>query len=194
MKPILRICALTVLVAACGSSSDKAPRNLDNACSLVRQKPAYLSAMKKTERKWGVPVNVQMAIIHQESKFKAKARTPNRFALGVIPVGRQSSAYGYAQALDGTWKEYRRSAGRSGAKRDRISDATDFIGWYMDKSEDRIGISKYNAREHYLAYHDGQTGYLRGTYKGKSWLIAVANKVAARSDMYRSQLMSCGKL
>ena len=34
-----------------------------------------------------------------------------KYILGVIPTGRQSSAFGYSQALDGTWKEYRRLQG-----------------------------------------------------------------------------------
>ncbi|MBL9059215.1 MAG: lytic transglycosylase, partial [Mangrovicoccus sp.] len=53
------------------------PKNLDNACAIVKERPKYLSAMKKSERKWGVPVNVQMAVIYQESKFDGDARTPH---------------------------------------------------------------------------------------------------------------------
>ncbi|MCP6423176.1 hypothetical protein NL463_28110, partial [Klebsiella pneumoniae] len=85
-----------------------------------------------------MPVHVQMASIHQESKFIGNARTPHQYALGIIPLGRQSSAYGYSQALDGTWEEYQKEQGRRGAKRDRISDATDFMGWYMDASYQRL--------------------------------------------------------
>ncbi|NDH27139.1 MAG: lytic transglycosylase, partial [Rhodobacteraceae bacterium] len=93
------------ILGSCGIvPSGTAPRNLDNACSIVEQRPHYMRAFKATERRWGVPVNVQMAIIHQESRFKANAKTPMRYILGVIPRGRQSSAYGYAQALDGTWE------------------------------------------------------------------------------------------
>ncbi len=106
MSRLLRATALLVLVAACGSGNYSAPRNLDNACSIVSQRPNYLKAMQRTERKYGVPVAVQMATIYQESKFIGNARTPHQFALGIIPMGRQSSAYGYSQALDGTWEEY----------------------------------------------------------------------------------------
>jgi hypothetical protein len=51
------------------------------------ERPQYFRAMKATERKWGIPVHVQMATIHQESKFIGNARTPHRYALGVIPDG-----------------------------------------------------------------------------------------------------------
>lgn len=147
--------------------------------------------MKATERKWGVPVHVQMAAIYQESKFIGNARTPHQYALGVIPMGRQSSAYGFSQALDGTWDEYRRAEGRMGAKRDRIGDATDFMGWYMSQSRDKLGISLGDAQSQYLAYHEGRTGYAKQTYLGKPWLVDVAAAIGARSDMYAQQLSYC---
>lgn len=194
MSRILRATALLVFVAACGSGNYSAPRNLDSACSIVKQRPNYLTSMRKTERKWGVPVNVQMATIYQESKFIGNARTPHQYVLGVIPMGRQSSAYGYSQALDATWDEYKRSAPNRGAKRDNFSDASDFMGWYMAQSNEVLGISKSDARNQYLAYHEGRTGYSRGTYKSKSWLIRVADQVDNRSGRYESQLRACGKL
>jgi hypothetical protein len=89
--------------------------------------------MKRTERRWGVPVAVQMATIYQESKFIGNARTPQQYTLGVIPMGRQSSAYGYSQALDGTWEEYQKEYGGYRSRRDNIDHATDFMGWYFKK-------------------------------------------------------------
>lgn len=190
MKKILML-AVLVAVASCGGGG-KAPRNLDNACLLEREKPAYFKAMRRAERRWGVPVHVQMATIHQESKFIPNAKTPHRYALGVIPIGRQSSAYGFSQALDSTWEDYKRDTNSWGAKRTRISDATDFMGWYMDGSSDKLGISKWDAKAQYLAYHEGRSGYANGSYNDKGWLLAVADKVAARAEMYRAQLNSCG--
>ena len=189
MKKILAL-GLVLVIAACGGPP-KPPRNLDDACALVRERPQYYSAMRRTEARWGVPVAVQMATIHQESKFDGNAKTPNRFALGIIPIGRQSSAYGYSQALDATWDEYRKDTRRFGAKRNRISDATDFMGWYMDGTTKQLGISKSDARNQYLAYHEGRGGYSRGTHRSKAWLLAVANRVAARAQMYEIQLESC---
>lgn len=194
MKKGLRALALLVLVAACGSGNFSAPRNLENACSIVQQRPTYLRAMKASERKWGIPVNVQMAVLYQESKFIGNARTPYRFVLGVIPMGRQSSAFGYAQALDATWDEYRQDQRRFGAKRDRITDATDFMGWYMAESTRKLGIAKTDARSQYLAYHEGRTGYSRGSYNSKPWLLRVSTETAQRSETYYTQLLSCRKL
>ena len=194
MSRFLRASILLMLLASCGSSQYSAPRQLDNACAIVAERPNYLRAMKATERRWGVPVHVQMATIHQESKFIGNARTPHRYALGILPMGRQSSAYGYSQALDGTWEEYTRDAGRRSARRDRIDDATDFMGWYMDQSSRELGISKWDAQAQYLAYHEGRTGFRRQSYLGKPWLMDVSAKVAKRAEMYRAQLSSCGRL
>ena len=123
MKKIFTALALVLIVSACGGGGGTPPRNLDNACSIVSQRASWLSDMKSVERKWGIPVHVQMATIHQESKFVSDARTPFRYAIGVIPMGRQSSAYGFSQALDATWKEYQVDQRRFGAKREKFRDA-----------------------------------------------------------------------
>ncbi len=193
MNRLLKL-AIIMLVASCGGGNYKAPRNLDNACSIVNERPAYMRAMKATQRKWGVPIYVQMATIYQESKFIGDARTPHQYALGVIPVGRQSSAFGYSQALDGTWEEYKKETGNRRAKRNNIRDATDFMGWYMHGSTQRLGIPKTDASSQYLAYHEGRGGYARRSYRSKPWLMRVSASVERRSVMYRSQLASCGKL
>lgn len=191
MSRTLRASILLLFLASCGGGNFSAPRNMDDACSVIHQRPSYLKAMQATQRKWGVPISVQMAVLYQESKFIGNARTPHQYALGVIPMGRQSSAYGYAQALDSTWDDYRKERHKGGARRDNIRDATDFIGWYMDTSTDQLGISKSDAESQYLAYHEGRKGFARQSYKSKGWLMDVAAEVGNRSQRYHSQLAGC---
>ena len=191
MSRLLRAAILLLFLASCGGGNFTAPRNLDDACSIIRQRPSYLSAMQVAQQKWSVPISVQMAVLYQESKFVGNARTPHHYALGVIPLGRQSSAYGYSQALDSTWDDYRRDQRRSGARRDNIRDATDFMGWYMDGSTRTLGIAKSDAESQYLAYHEGRTGYANASYKSQGWLVSIARQVGARSAMYHDQLLSC---
>ncbi|TBX28227.1 lytic transglycosylase [Nioella sediminis] len=181
---------LLLAVAGCGGGP-RPPRNLDNACLILNERPDIARATRQAEREWGIPVHVQLATIHQESSFVHNARTPHRYALGVIPMGRQSSAFGYSQALDGTWDDYRDATGSRRANRTDIRDATDFMGWYMNRSVERLGIAPDDARNQYLAYHEGHSGYARGSYNAKPWLLRVASRVDERAEMYERQLVGC---
>jgi hypothetical protein len=191
---IKSLCALILMLvlAGCSSRYSSAPQQMDNACSVLKQRPKFSRAFSASEQKWGVPIHVMMATIYQESKFIKNAKTPRRYFLGVIPRGRVSSAYGYAQALDGTWNEYRQKTGRRWAQRNSIRDSADFIGWYMTNSKHRNGVSLSDARNQYLNYHEGHGGYARGSHKRKRWLMLVADKVAKRAALYRTQLRQCG--
>jgi hypothetical protein len=191
MGRYLRALMMVVLMASCGGGDYSAPRDLDNACAILSQRPTYGRAFKATERRWGVPVAVQMATIYQESKFIGNARTPFQWTLGVIPMGRQSSAYGYAQALDATWREYQQETGGWSKKRDDIADATDFMGWYMTKTQARNGVPLGDARNQYLAYHEGHTGFARQSFNAKSWLVRIAGEIESRASLYDAQLASC---
>ncbi len=191
MSRIILALIAVVLVASCGQRSGSAPRDLDNACAILTERSHYVRAFRNAKRTWGVEPAVLMAMIYQESKFIATNRTPHQYVLGVIPVGRQSSAYGYPQALDGTWREYQEDRGGMGARRHNINDAVDFMGWYMSQSSEVIGISINDTRNQYLAYHEGRTGYLRGTYRSKTWLVNIASQVADRAVMYQRQLQNC---
>ncbi|KPP84317.1 MAG: hypothetical protein HLUCCO07_08830 [Rhodobacteraceae bacterium HLUCCO07] len=193
MSRLLRGLVILILLGSCAPRDRSAPTSLDNACNILEQRPHFVRAFRASERKWGVPAHVQMATLYQESKFIGDARTPFRYALGVIPMGRQSSAYGYAQALDGTWNEYKSETRSGRARRDKIRDAADFMGWYMAKTGERNGVALSDARNQYLAYHEGHTGFARGSYNQKAWLLRIAGEVDARANMYRSQLDTCRK-
>ncbi|MNG27305.1 hypothetical protein D3C84_1124070 [compost metagenome] len=66
-----------------------------------------------------------------------------------------------------------------------------FIGWYTTGTHSQLGISKGDAYNQYLAYHEGRGGFRRGTYRSKPWLMQVARKVEQQSRNYHSQLMQC---
>jgi hypothetical protein len=189
MKNIALLLVLTILAACSGGKSP--PRDLDNACQMKAERPSWFKDLSKAERKWGVPQAVFLAAIYQESKFVAKARTPHNYALGIIPMGRQSSAYGYSQAIDSTWDWYRKDTGRRGAKRTDFGDSVDFMGWYMNETTRRNQVSKADAYHQYLAYHEGHTGFSRQNYRNKSWLINVARSVQDRAVLYDTQLAFC---
>ncbi|NWL79491.1 hypothetical protein DM872_21810 [Pseudomonas taiwanensis] len=175
------------LLAGCATAPPRAP---DNLCAIFREYPDWYEDALEMEVRWGTPIPVAMAIVDQESSYRHDARPPRDYLLGFIPWGRVTSAYGYAQALDATWADYQQATG-SGGSRTSFSDAMDFIGWYTDATQRQLGISKWDAHNQYLAYHEGRGGYRRGSYWQKPWLTQVARKVDQQSRAYGSQLASC---
>lgn len=185
----LLVSCLSILLAACATSRTP-PAQPENLCAIFAEKPDWHRAAIRSHEKWQVPPQILMAIIYQESSFKHDARPPQRYFLGVIPRGRASSAYGYPQAKDEVWGDYRRQQ-NSRASRTNMADALDFVGWYSDKSQQVNGVSKWDAYSLYLNYHEGWGGYSRGTYRNKSWLLAIAQRVQERSERYGAQYMHC---
>ncbi len=188
-------CALAIplLGLLTGCMTTPPPKSPDNLCRIFEEKPKWYKAAKKSEKRWGTPMHVQMAIINQESSFRAKAKPPRKKLFGLIPTVRPSSAYGYAQVKDATWDWYRKKSGNGIASRSNFGDAIDFVGWYGDRSQKSVGISKWDAKNQYLAYHEGHGGFRKKSYRKKPWLIRVANKVKRRAEAYGGQLKGCQK-
>jgi len=87
MSKIFRAAVLLLILGSCGAREGSAPRNLEDACSIVTERPHYVRAFQQAEQKWGVEPHILMAMIYQESKFISDNRPPHQFALGVIPTG-----------------------------------------------------------------------------------------------------------
>jgi hypothetical protein len=174
-----------------GACTTTPPKNTDDLCAIFYEKDGWYDDAEDASDEWGTPIPVMMAIMYQESRFKAKARPPRKKILGFIPGPRPSSAYGYSQAKKSTWSDYKRSAGRYGSDRDDFGDAIDFVGWYNYQSYKRSGISRKDTYSLYLAYHEGHGGFNRGTYRKKQWLMGVAQKVQRKANAYQKQLLGC---
>ena len=101
-----------------------------------------LNMLSKSEKKWGTPVYLQLAIIKMESDFDWLAKPPRQKLFKVIPYKRPSSSFGYSQAVNGTWEQYKKETGNKLAVRTRFKDSVDFIGWYTNKSESILKIQK----------------------------------------------------
>jgi hypothetical protein len=164
---------------------------MDDVCVLLSERRSWYLSARAAYEKWGVPVPLQLAFIYQESKFSATAAPPRLRVFGLIPWGRASSSYGYAQATEGTWQWYKQRTGNYTAERDDFADAVDFIGWYCSLTQELLGISKLDAYHQYLAYHEGHRGFQKKTHDGKDWLLRIASEVQSRANRYQSQLNQC---
>lgn len=168
------------------------PHNSNNACAIFKQYPRWYWDTLHVQEQYGIPISVQLAIIKQESNFHAAALTRHHHLLGItLPWTHISSAKGYAQILDSTWEEYKKSTHHYYANRDSFNTAVHFIGWYAQRISVETGISNNNARDLYLAYHEGIKGYNQVSYQSKPWLIKRADQVQKQALRYELQLASC---
>ncbi|MEL6567640.1 MAG: transglycosylase SLT domain-containing protein [Pseudomonadota bacterium] len=188
---IMSLACGALFLASCQSTPPTA-REQANLCDIFDDRKNWYRAAAEAERNWGAPIALQMAIMQAESSFDADARPPRgRMFFGLLPGSRPSSAYGYAQAVDGTWETYKRASRNSGAERDDFDDAVDFIAWYANESRKQAGLAFADGGAHYLAYHEGWTGYRRGSYRSKDWLVRKASRVGATAERYGNQLSRC---
>jgi len=187
LRPALLI-SLVLTLTACATNQ---PRDPTNVCSMFEEKKGWHKAAVKAEKKWGTSMHIPLAFMYQESAFRAKAKPPRRKLLGFIPWRRASSAYGYAQAIDGTWNQYLRATGDYWRVRHNFADATDFVHWYVGQAARSNGISKSDAFSLYLNYHEGPAGFARNSHEKKPWLIRVATGVQTRSQTYYAQYEQC---
>ena len=167
------------------------PQNTTNSCSIFNERYLWYKHAKKTEQKWGTPIYIQLAIIKMESDFDWLAKPARQKLFKIIPFKRPSSSFGYSQAVKGTWEQYKNETGNKLATRTRFKDSVDFIGWYTDKTESLLKISKKDAFRQYLAYHEGWGGYKN--YKNNQKVIVLAQRVKKQSDKYKEQLQDCQK-
>jgi len=186
--PLAILCLVSLVPAGCTSNP---PRQQGNLCSVFDQEPDWYDYARASERRWGSPIAVQMAFVKKESAYRGNARPEFEWFL-FIPLGRASSAEGYAQVLDGTWEQYKKETGAGMfASRGDMKDALDFIGWYNHKSRRELGIPATDAYRLYLAYQEGQGGYRRGTYRAKPEVIQRARRTADIASTYSAQLRQC---
>lgn len=187
----MRLIVVLLLLGFLQACATATPSNRQNICALFEEKSGWYGDAKKAAEKWQSTVPIIMSIMYQESAFVAKARPARTKILWIFPGPRPSDAYGYPQARDNTWDWYQEKTRHFSARRYDFADAADFIAWYNWQSNQLAGVPLTDSFSLYLAYHEGQGGYKRGTYKGKNWLINTAKTVAARTANYDAQLKTC---
>ncbi len=172
-------------ISACSSI----PENTSNSCKIFNERYLWYKHAKKVQKKWGTPIHIQLAIIKMESDFDWLAKPPRQKLFKIIPFKRPSSSFGYSQAVNGTWEQYKNETGNKFATRTRFKDSVDFIGWYTNKSKSILKISLQDPFRQYIAYHEGWGNYKN--YKKNKKVIGLAKKVERQSNVYKKQLSKC---
>lgn len=153
-------------------------------CQILKYHPSWKNSLKNVDKKYNIPPAFTLAVIHQESKFHANAKNKN------------SSAFGYAQALDGTWKVFQKDV-EPNAKRNNFNDSVEFVDWYMSRLAHKLHLKPSDSFDLYLAYMLGEGGYKNYTnnpYQNNDSLLkkeAIAAKVRLKSQVYNLELQNC---
>ena len=101
---------LAALIPLAGCSTASPPTRQADICEVFQQYPDWYDYARKSASRWGTPIHVQMSFVRHESSYRGDARPPRQW-LWFIPLGRPSSAKGYAQAQDPVWNEYQADFG-----------------------------------------------------------------------------------
>ena len=183
----INVFIIFLIISACSSI----PKNTQNSCAIFEERYLWYKHAKASYEKWGAPIHLQLAFVKKESDSNWLAKPPRRKLFKVIPFKRPSSSFGYSQAVKGTWNQYKKETNNKLATRARFRDSVDFIGWYTDKTEKLLKISKRDVYRQYLAYHEGWGNYKN--YKNNQKVIILAKKVTEQANEYRKQLKKCQK-
>ena len=184
-KNILSFIFICFLLSGCVSI----PKNVSNVCKIFSERYFWFKSALATEKKWGAPIELQMAIVKRESSFDWLAKPERTKIFKVIPWTRPSSSFGYSQAVDGTWDMYKKDTGNDFALRTSFGDSSDFIGWYVHNTYKRLKISKKDYYRQYIAYHEGWNNYKN--YKQKPNVVSYAKEVNNQAKKYKRQLDKC---
>lgn len=177
----------SIILASLAITSCSEETKVDNkltACEILNDHPGWAKSLKKAEDTYKLPPAFAMGVMYQESRFKSNAKA----------VG--SSAYGYAQAINSTWKHFQEDV-KANARRDNFDDSVQFMGWYMAQLAKSAKLKMSESENLYMAYMLGATGFKRykaGTFKNKAKIIEdkkLAKKVKNFTSLYKSQLKKC---
>ena len=78
------IIAVFLFISGCSTYK---PKQVDNICSIFLGEIDWYKSAKSAQKRWGTPMHISMAIMKQESTFRAKVR-PKRPTFFFIPLPR----------------------------------------------------------------------------------------------------------
>ena len=180
---------ITIFIVSCSS----VPKYPQNACKIFGQNYLWYKSLKKSSETYGAPINVILAFVNKESGFNRWAKPQRTKLFKIIPYKRPSSSFGYSQAVNKTWEQYKTETRNPLALRTRFKDSVMFIGWYMSKTKKINKIPLRDAYRQYLNYYLGWGDYANGKYKVDKNAIIFAKKVQKQSKIYKNQLLKCQK-
>jgi len=162
-----------------------------SACDWLLADAERWSIHRSVAQSSAVTIGTHLAIIEQESAFRANAQADQRSWWQWWQSQQKISAYGWAQATDATWQTFEQAEQKK-AWRSSYRDSVRFIDWYVSRLSKQLTIATDDVAQLYMAYHLGANGYRKAKATLQTHpMYPVAQRVALRSKQFDQQWPKC---
>ena len=193
LKKILNRNIIYLILFLFVNSCSSIPKYPTNACKIFGERYLWYKHTKKSSEIYGAPMHIILAFVNKESGFNRWAKPKRTKLFKIVPYKRPSSSFGYSQAVNKTWEQYKKETNNPLALRSRFKDSVLFIGWYINKTNKINKIPLNDPYRQYLNYYLGWGNYSKKVYKTDKKAIIFAKKVEQQSKIYKNQLKECKK-
>ena len=193
LKKILNRNIIYLILFLFVNSCSSIPKYPTNACKIFGERYLWYKHTKKSSEIYGAPMHIILAFVNKESGFNRWAKPKRTKLFKIVPYKRPSSSFGYSQAVNKTWEQYKKETNNPLALRSRFKDSVLFIGWYINKTNKINKIPFNDPYRQYLNYYLGWGNYSKKVYKTDKKAIIFAKKVEQQSKIYKNQLKECKK-
>ena len=187
---LIQTTVLTLLLSGCSLSINK--KNQNNACEYLYDNP-YISHSIQSMTPSTKKQALFLAFIRYESNNDPYARPVKYWLIkNWVPWEYHSSAKGYAQSTEATWKDFNTQMADQVNYRHSYYSNIAFINWYITTKNETIESDDY-FYEAYFLYHDGKKGYANKRKNRSNTLKDYAKKISSTAKSYHAQLKDCKK-
>lgn len=188
----MRLIALALpflLLAQTAASAEEHHPSYDLACSVLNDRPDWVDLMERTQTRWGVSVEAQLALFSEEWQLEAD-ELPARWRPGWSISGRGEPGIpaGY---FDATWARYKHETSNRSASVSSMEDISDFIGWYFASASEYVNIAPGDAAAFYITWRRGPEYLSSGAWRSNTGLIYRSRSFAESAAQIAEGLHNC---
>ena len=182
IRPMLLSTALLV-AAPSAMSADQ------NMVCKVLERDSWMNALLATENRWGVSVEAQLALISEDWQLEQNG-LPSRWRPSWTRLNERTPGIpaGY---FDTTWERYEAETGNRRASPDKLSDFSDFIGWYVSSAASYAHVAPDDASAIHILWRKGPRYYASGAWMNDSFVTDRAARFAEHAQSISEGFQTC---
>ena len=188
MRPLILIATLFVSLIVQPASADQAEGER-LACQVLAERADWIDQMRRTEDRWGLSIEAQLALFSEEWQLEAD-NLPHRWRpeWTVFDRGEPGILPGY---FDATWSRYKHETGNQNARVNRFTDISDFMGWYFSSVSQFTRLAPGDAAGFYVIWRRGPDYFGSGAWRSDTGMVYRAQTFAENAAEISSGLQRC---